>query len=375
MLEMTNEKVIERTIAKFVVGSHARGTNIPESDIDEGGVCIPIKEYYFGLINFEQANNWNDDTGNKIDKTVYGIDKCIKLMIENNPNMMDYLFLPERCIIETSIYWNKILEIRDLFLSKKCKHTYSGYAHAQLERILTHKQYLLNPIDKPDRSKFNLPERSIFPDTQVETIAKISSEWIKEEDRNEFFKDINSVVDNEIITVIRKYVEPSLVPLVMGDFKTGQKEFLHIFSSISGRFLKDEYTEQANNELRYLSAYHNWKRYENWKKNRNKNRAELEKKCGYDSKHASIMLMLQRQSVEILQEKGCIVDRTDLDAKELLDIRLGNVSFDYVISESKRLEILANELYSVSMLRNRPDINKINNVKMEVIQEYLRKVG
>ncbi len=38
----------------------------------------------------------------------------------------------------------------------------------------------------------------------------------------------------------------------------------------------------------YRKALNEWKSYEAWRNNRNPERAALERKCGYDSKHARI---------------------------------------------------------------------------------------
>ena len=257
MSEMNNKTVLDRTILECYVGSFAYGTNLPDSDKDESGVCIPIKECYFGNKRFEQANKWTDENGNKVDKTIYGIDKAIKLILENNPNMIDLLYLPERCLIKVTPEWERFLEVRDQFISKKSRYSYAGYAYSQIERIKTHRSYLLHPVTEPKRSDYGLPEKSIFPETQYEVISKIAFKWIPQESKDDFYREMSKVIDNEAVTIFRKYVEPALVPIVMGDFKCGQKEFLHMISSVSGSFLKDEYNDMAAKELSYLSALHN----------------------------------------------------------------------------------------------------------------------
>lgn len=370
-MEMDNKTVEDRMIASIIVGSQAYGTNLPESDSDEGGVCIPIKECYIGDKKFDQANKWTDANGEKIDKTVYSIDKAIDLMLDNNPNMLDYLYIPERCIKFIKPEWERILAIRDEFISKKCRYSFSGYAQNQMQRIATHKSYLLNPIRMPTREEFQLPEKHVFPDTQYETIAKLAADYVPVELKDEFYREMSTVVDNEAVTIFRKYVEPSLVQLVMGEFKKGQQEFLGMISSISGMYLKDEYTVMAKRELSYLSAFWNWKRYEEWKKSRNPKRQELERKCGYDSKHASHAIRLSRMCVEIMEGKGVRVDRKGIDADYLLDVRLGNRPFDEVLDESIRLEARAKELYDTSPIPYHPNRKLVNSIKMDIIEKYV----
>ena len=367
---MDNKTVLDRTILECYVGSFAYGTNMPTSDMDESGICIPPKEYYIGGKDFEQANNWKDENGNKIDKTIYSIDKAIRLILDNNPNMVDLIYLPDRCLKKVTPEWERFLEVRDQFISKKCRFSYCKYALNQIERINTHRAYLRSEVFEPKRADYGLPEKSLFPDTQYEIIAKLAADYVDPENKDDFYREMSSVIDNEAVTIFRKYIEPSFVPMVMGEFKKGQEEFLGMISSISGVFLKDEYLGMAKKELSYLSAYWNWKRYSAWKKGRNPARQLLEAKCGYDSKHASHAVRLSRMAVEILECKGVLVDRKPIDAEELLNIRLGNVPFDWVLEECRRLEDKAEALYLTSPLQKDSNRDLINSIKMDVIEKY-----
>ena len=130
MIEMNISYVENRTIFECIVGSQAYGTNNELSDLDYSGVMIPGKEYFLGLKNFEQFQGYEN-----LDKTIYDIRKALNLIADNNPNMLDLLYTPERCVVKTTKYWEKVLEHRDLFISKKCKFTYAGYSFAQIKRI------------------------------------------------------------------------------------------------------------------------------------------------------------------------------------------------------------------------------------------------
>lgn len=367
---MNHKEVNENLVYLITVGSQAYGTSTPESDEDIGGVCIQPKEYFIGDKHFEQSNKWEDENGNKVDKTIYGFNKAIDLMVDNNPNMLDYLFVPERCIKFIRPEWKRILEIRDSFISKKCKHSFTGYHHGQMERLETHKAYLRNPVPKPSRADFGLPEVSVFPQTQYELIAKLSSDYIPEEHRSEFYRQMSSLVDNEGVTIFRQFMDPAMVQLAMGEFKLGQKAFLTMFSSMSGRFLKDEFMDAAKNELRYLQAYKNWKRYQDWDKGRNPKRKALEAKCGYDSKFAAHGIRIINMGIEILEGKGVRVDRTGIDAEYLLHVRNGNVPWEEVLDASRKGMDRMQELYETSPLPYSPDKDLINAVRMDIIEKY-----
>jgi len=120
--------VNKNTIYKTVVGSTAYGLNTPESDIDLKGVCIPPKEYYFGIKTFEQQEFGADHT-------VYAIRKFFKLAKDCNPNIVEMLYTDSKFIQQIDKFGEKLRANRELFISKKAKFTFAGYAFAQLKRI------------------------------------------------------------------------------------------------------------------------------------------------------------------------------------------------------------------------------------------------
>src|SRR5690606_23784901 len=97
-------------------GSHAYGTNVATSDEDFKGVCIPSKEYFFGFTKrFEQAELKAPDP----DAVIYDIRKFFNLAADSNPNIVEVLHTdPSDHFIVTPI-GQKILDNKDLFLSKK----------------------------------------------------------------------------------------------------------------------------------------------------------------------------------------------------------------------------------------------------------------
>jgi uncharacterized protein len=132
-------------------GSMAYGTNIPTSDEDFKGVAIPPKQYYFGnLHHFEQAELKAPDP----DSVIYDLRKFFKLASDNNPNIIEVLFVSPEDRILVSPLGQRILDHRDKFLSKRVHFTFGGYAHSQLKRIKLHHGYLLNPPSHFPRDKY-----------------------------------------------------------------------------------------------------------------------------------------------------------------------------------------------------------------------------
>ena len=135
-----------------ITGSEAYGCRDTQSgDYDLVGMVIPPKYLIFPHLagnipgfgnkspeSFEQyqQHHINDKNSRRTyDFTVYGIVKFFQLTAENNPNMIDNLFLPYRCVTKSTPIYQHIRDNRKLFLSTKAYHTFRGYATTQLAKI------------------------------------------------------------------------------------------------------------------------------------------------------------------------------------------------------------------------------------------------
>lgn len=76
------------------------------------------------------------------DIALYEVKKFISLALENNPNIMDLLFADNDSVIYKNKKGKKLLKNSDLFISKKTKFTFSGYAISQLQRIKGHNKWI-----------------------------------------------------------------------------------------------------------------------------------------------------------------------------------------------------------------------------------------
>lgn len=55
--------------------------------------------------------------------------------MENNPNMCDSLFVPQRCVLFASKIGQMVRDNRKLFLHKGSYHKFRGYAYASLNKL------------------------------------------------------------------------------------------------------------------------------------------------------------------------------------------------------------------------------------------------
>ena len=171
--------------------------------------------------------------------------------------------------------------------------------------------------------------------------------------------------------LFNRYIDDKYVAIAINKFKVGQKRFLNMLASIQSKFLKEEYSEMAAKELSFMASNRDWKKYKEWEKNRNPERKKMEAKAGYDTKHASTLIRLMTVGTEILEGKGVLVDRTNVDREDLMDIRFDDVKFDDVIEEYEKIEAKLDEKYKESKLQKTADIEKINQLKMNLIENYV----
>lgn len=136
------------TLYECTMGSVAYGVSSNSSDVDLYGFCIPPKHIIFphlaGYISgfgkqpvmFEQYSQHHVlDNEKEYDIVIYNIVKFFNLAMQNNPNMVDALFVPRRCIHHITESAQIVRDNRRLFLHKGSYHKFRGYAYAQLSKI------------------------------------------------------------------------------------------------------------------------------------------------------------------------------------------------------------------------------------------------
>lgn len=343
----------KRTLFLTASGSHAYGTNIATSDRDYKGFAIPPKAYFHGFAkHFEQAEFKGDP-----DMVVFDIRKFFKLAADCNPSIIEVLFTDtsEHQIVHP--LGGLILQNRDLFISKKAKHTFSGYAVAQLKKIRSHKKWIVGgPQKSPERSDFGLPPNPLIPKNQLDAVQASLKKQIEAWDVDLTHMDDAARID------LQEKINISLAE--QGVLKANQW-------SLAGKKLglEDNFIELMGAERRYTSAVNEWRSYQTWLETRNEKRSELERKWGYDTKHGMHLVRLMRMCGEILRGEGVKVKRPD--AEELLAIRNGLWTYEELLewadNEQKHMEML----YLISPLPKTPPTVKLDELLVKVVESGL----
>ena len=335
----------DNTLFVAVTGSHAYGTSTPQSDVDHRGVVrTPLSIKISTTQRFEQFQGdvpalraghtqpWQDCV-------IYDLVKAAGLIAQCNPNMVELLWIPQRCIVLADNRWDSLVEIRDSFLSTKAQHTYSGYAFAQWRKIASHRGWLLNPPKAPPtRKDYGLPEQSV----------------LSADDRNRIEESIEGILRNwGIEDLVMDGAERDVLRSRMQDFygtllaqqRMSREDDEPDLRTIAGRSLglSEQILEALKAERAYRAAIKHWASYQRHQSTRNEVRAELEKRFGYDCKHAMHLVRLLRMGTEVLSGKGVLVERPD--AEELMAIRQGAFTYDQIDAiakaENERLEAVA----------------------------------
>ena len=243
------------------------------------------------------------------DEELQELRKFFKLAAESNPNIIEFLWV-DRLISVSSKVWEKIRANRGMFLSKKARFTFSGYAHAQLKRIETHRGYLLSPPDhKPTRQEFGLPEQTEIAKENQNAILSLPDKWIQADAR-----------------------------------------------------------DYVRREKQYQAALEKWNDYKKWENERNPARKAMEARWGYDIKHATHLVRLSRMGEEILRDGVVNVYRPDRE--ELRGILRGEWTYDRLIEHATAIDGRLDDLYAKSPLRNKPDHKGISELYKEICQEH-----
>ncbi len=230
-------------------GSVAHGMYVPKShpdsidDKDVMGVYVGPLEHYLGFGRKDVYEKWEGEW----DCVFYELRKFIGLLLNCNPNVLSLLWLKPNGIIYENSLGKRLRENRDLFVTKKAYHSFSGYAHDQFKKMIS----------------FNQEAQGLM--------AQL------EEQLTSFGIDPDSSDDGH-----------SLRRLDGQPFVGATTEMMEVVKRFRGE------------RRRYYSGGYMGKK-----------RRELVRRFGYDAKNAAHLIRLLRMGIEFLTEGALHVERAD----------------------------------------------------------------
>ena len=374
----------QHTLFVTLAGSQAHGTARAGSDVDLRGVCVAPLALRLSLYrSFEQYEGalppaFFDEIlpqirahptaaqalDVKTECVIFDVAKFIGLCAAANPNALEILFADERDWVFETPAWRSLYDQRHRFLTKKVQQTFHGYAMAQLKKIKTHRSWLMDPPkQKPSRKDFGLPvdNGTLSPDDQ-HRIEQSIAEKLRS----------YGVDDIDLPKATRVAIQERLSALYKDVLTSANDDLDERLRAVATRALQlpPDVVATLNAEKRYRAAMKRWSAYQAWKTNRNPARAELEREHGYDTKHAMHLLRLMRMGVEAL-ETGTLHVRRE-DAKELLAIRDGAMSYEALLAEADALKESMQRAAAATRLPADVDRDEVDTLLLTLLQEETR---
>ena len=328
-----------------VSGSHAYGTQTPDSDLDLKGVFVAPDSFHAGM---EEIGQVADE---KNDEVYYELSRFFQLLAKNNPTALELLCTPNDCIRLK----HPAFELIDpeIFISKLCEKSFSGYAEMQIKKARGLNKKIVNPQPKERKHLrdfcFVLENQGSVPLT----------EWLTRENISE--KDCGLVSVNHAPNTYALFHSTKIT--FRGLFSPKDDAAL-ICSSVP---LESEPIAWINCNTDAFKAHcREHHDYWQWVENRNENRYATNQAHGrdYDSKNMMHTLRLLDTAYEIAKEGTIRVRRPN--AEWLLKIRNGELSYDEIMDLTETKISNIKEAYQNTSLPDEPN--------RALIKERLREV-
>jgi len=364
-----------RIIFECVAGSHAYGTSTPKSDIDIRGFYVNPATEYLGLT--EPSGQIGDE---KHDITYYSLKRAFALLMSANPNMIELLWMPEDCIKITSTTMEKLIANRDLFISKKCFDTHSGYAYSQIHRAKGQNKKVHNPQpeEMPKKEDFCWVIRTTDPNVKPCNGCDGSS-WSSWSLWSEFplrpmpLKGAGIDLSKWHVAGI-EHLPNAYRMYYYGDDARGvfRGDDMLVCESIPK---EDEHAKFHDsvliyNKAEYEKAVKDWHSYHDWKKNRNEARwiDQENKKVQYDAKNLMHCMRLLISGENILTQGYPIVRFEGAQREYLMAIRNGDFKYEDLMKEVEERMARLKKQYETSTIPH-----KVNQKEIEKLYRELAK--
>ena len=365
-------KESDRIIFECISGSHSYGTNVETSDVDLRGFFVLPDEEYLSLI--DPPAQIGDD---KHDITYYSLKRGFELLQTANPNMIELLWMPEDCVKIMTPTMEKLIENRDLFISKKCFHTHSGYAHAQIQKARGQNKKVHNPMPKEQ------PKKEDFC-WVIDTWAGVITAQMKGMVEGSINID-KSVFPSRPKELRNTSIDLSHYHVASLEHAVNVYRLYYYGKGAKGVFrgndmlvpesipVEDEFHKFMGlliyNKDAYEKAIKDHKSYWEWKKNSNKARwiDQESGKIDYDAKNLMHCMRLMMSGENILKEGFPLVRFEGSDRDYLMSIRSGKLKYEDIMSEvEKRMSRLEDLNKTSDAIPHSVNVKKIGRLYMEL---------
>jgi len=339
-------------IFEAITGSKAYGLDTAKSDTDVRGVFVLPKELFYSMEYTPQVSNESNDI------VYFELKRFMELLSKNNPNIIELLNVPGNCILYKDELMDRIKP--DLFLSKLCEQTFANYAYTQIKKAYGLEKKILNPVDEERKSVLDFCYVHVGKEA-IHFRQFVSESGFEQEKMGltavSHLRDCYNLFyskEHQYSGVIRKDEanDVCLSSIPKGEIPIG---LLY--------FNKDGYSL-------YCKKY---KEYWEWVEKRNDERYNTTMSHGknYDSKNMMHVFRLLLMAKEIATEGKVNVWRNDREF--LLDIKQGRYEYEDLLNKAELLKGELSDLYKKADLKDEPDIKKVNELLIEMREDYYKR--
>ena len=322
MRTLNELRTSDAILFEAVSGSKAYGLDTPESDTDIRGVFIAPREMVYAGDAPPQISDKKNDT------VYYEIGRFLELLSQANPTALELLYSPRPAIrIQHPVF---DLIPKQAFLTRQCRSTFAGYAHAQIKKARGLNKKISSPM--PEERK-QVIDFCYVADRQGATPI---TAWLL--DRNLAAAQCGLIHIPHMPHLHALFYDESGKHGFRGITLTEQSDGVVLSSIPKGQapiaymsFNKDGYSRHCREHTEYWS----------WVKQRNKQRYAQNVANGrnYDAKNMMHTFRLLDMAIEIATEQTIHVRRDN--PSELIQIRNGTFNYGELL---ERAEVQLNEI-------------------------------
>lgn len=352
-----------KTLFYCITGSKSYGTDIESSDTDYKGVHL---DDFYGYAGF----NYKEQIEYSKDNVSFELKRFLELAQTANPTMLELLFTDDKFVITSSHEWDMIKNARHLFLTKKCRMSFGGYAVTQIKKAKG-----LNKKMNWEKSKMQKKDALDFCYILQDNQTKQFKLWLEEKGyRNELcglakldhFRDAYALYydfDSHYSTGNKTWGDLGFKGVMLDNGSEC------VTSSIPKGMMN--LTVLSFNKDGYSTYCKEFKEYNIWLEERNTQRyVDVENSNQkIDGKNLLHCRRLLDMAIEIAQTGNLTVYMPNREY--LLDIRRGKVQLDKIIEEAENDIILLDELYAKCNLPEEVNKNFVNNLLLDIRKDNL----
>ena len=360
---MEIETVEKWLIYKVIAGSKAYGLDLPTSDTDIRGIFLQPNEFLLGRGYCNQINNFTNDV------VYYELNRFINLLAQNNPNIIEELFVPKDKILFMSDRMKPLYENRMKFLTKKCKLTFGGYSISQIKKARGLRKKIVNPMDKEKKDVLDF----CYIFEKEDGYMMLAKQWLRKHNKEQEYCGLAEMPNG--IQLYKLYYDH--LAFVQNENPRYKDIETHNFRGIadkdSNEIKHSEIPKYCQldaflwfNKDGYSSYCSDYREYWKWVGERNPIRYNdnIKHGKGYDGKNLMHCLRMLDMAIEVAHGYGVNLIRPNREW--LLSVRRGEADYDKIIEliEEKRVEM--DDAFNKSLLPEKVSDQFIHNLLIEM---------